>query len=103
MQVGSFRAVQTWYRYNERVLSYRNKHPNETLLLRLHTILQDDLRAFERIRDHLDLALDYKALAQVYEPSLLKERPGSGVQRVAETLLGVRALEDALERASDRV
>ena len=102
-QIGSVRAVKTWRAYNERVLAYKNDHPQDTVLLPLHALLRDDRAALARIQGRLGLPLEHRPIAEVFEPELLQARAPSLLQRAAMRHWGADTLAAALDQASDRV
>jgi hypothetical protein len=97
-------AAQLWSTYNRRALAYRAQHPDDTVLIPLSRIVENDADAFAVIVGRLGIDLAYEPLAATYDSDLLSTRrttrPGL-VGAIASRRQGCADVERALRAASD--
>jgi len=85
-KVGLTEPVRLWISYNKKVCEYKEKHPNDTLLLPLNYIIKHDKDFFTLLNEKLKIGLKYSPITSVYEQKLLNKKPTSFTQSVNKML-----------------
>lgn len=101
LKVGLLESVRLWQHHNTKVCEYKQRFPQDTLLLPLDCVLRTDRRVFELMQERLDLDLRYSPLANLYDPELLSRKRGPLLIRVFSSLCGADRLEGRLLKLSD--
>jgi hypothetical protein len=95
-KVSESEAKSLWLAYNERVCEYKKAHPNDTLLVPIEFVNQNDRHVHQACRDRLDIALEYHPLSQLFEADLMSTRV-----LARNTCQSIASLEHRLTALSD--
>jgi hypothetical protein len=96
-------AIKLWKLSNTLMLDYYIRYPQNSLLFSLDTVKTDDLTVFELINTSWETGLEYKPLSDVYERSMLQQKPKLFFSKLANLYPGIRRVTEKLEEKSINV
>jgi len=86
-KVGLTEPVRLWISYNKKVCEYKEKHPDDTLLLPLDYIIKHDKDFFSLLNEKLKIGLKYSPISTVYERKLLNKKPNTLIKAVSKMII----------------
>lgn len=73
-KIGILESTKLWNSYFKLTCRYKEKYPNDTLLLPLKSIINNDTRIIEMIQDRLRINLDYQSIQNIFDRNLLHRK-----------------------------
>lgn len=103
-KVAFHEAVKLWVYYNQRVCEYRQKYPDDTLLLPMDYVIRQDRTALDLINKRFCAGLSYFPIANLYNPNILHRESVSVpfLVRLANFYYRSSKVEKRLRELSDR-
>jgi len=94
-------AVKLWRRHNKQIIAFKKKHPDDTLLLPLKYVMQNDIKVFDDIVTRFNIPLTYEPIYNAYENYLMKKRSRSSLIKFLSRVYRCGSVEAELLRLSD--
>ena len=97
-------SVKLWISYNKRICEYKQKYPDDSVLLHIKNITENDSEVIELLNKKLQLDFKYRPIGDIYDENLLRRKSISlrrMASRVASFYYGALKLEDTLQELSD--
>lgn len=104
-KINLWQASALWVYYSQLVNNYKKKYPDDTIVIPLNAIKNNDQQVFALITEKLKIPLQYTPLSEVYEQNLLQQRQQSGTDSILLNMMswgfGTEKLEESLVNISD--
>lgn len=94
-------SVKLWISYNERVCDYKQKYPDDTLLLPMYYIINHDQTVLNLLNNRFETSLRYHPISGIFNPALLHVAKTPLLLRLLGFYYTISRIEKRLENLSD--
>lgn len=94
-------SVKLWHVYNSKLLEFKKKFPDDTLLLPLRSLLKTDRKVLLKINQVCQTQLNYSPIKSVFDTNLLKNKRTSVLMKFFCRIHNSQTLENELMASSD--
>jgi len=101
LKISAIEAVRLYKCYGDLICRYKLQHPDDTLLLPLELVLEDDQRVFRLITEKFNLQLEYQPLRDQFDTALLYRGDPPALVRLIGRLWKTSETEENVARLMD--
>lgn len=101
LSITMFNAYRLWSTQNKAVISYRKKFSEDSILLSIQDVLENDKQVIKLIEEKLNIDLVFLPIKNFYEPTLLHTPKINIISYLLSKLFHTQEIECELEQASD--
>lgn len=99
-KIGAYTSFRVWKFYNERMLSYYEKNPDDSILVNIRDIVHNDHLVIQEIVGRLNLDLKHSSIRELVQDNLLRQESPGIYLSVLRNIFGVDQIETILRDES---
>lgn len=99
-KIGTYRSVLVWQYYNEQILSYYERHADDTIVVNIRDIIQNDQVVIRSIVEKLGLNLKHSSISSLVREDMLRYALSEVYRDFVMNILRVGKIEAALGQVS---
>jgi hypothetical protein len=79
--------LKAWNTYNQNILEFKQKYPNDCIIISIENLLKHDKELFEILEKNFEININYQDIKKVYDEKLLSsKRPKMKRNNISETI-----------------